>query len=385
MNPPSQHADVLAAPEPARVLPSTPRVLVANPRQAARLAKLDARLVNGPQDAARRDAARLRQLARQERFTQAPDGAVVVYRLAVAGHEQTGVLADVPVRDYRAGRVRRHEATQPDRVRRLEELLATTRCELVPLTLTHEPRPRLRALLAGITERTPDVTFASDDGVTQSVWIEPPGRQADDIRAEIDAVDTLYIADGHHRMAAAERYASRHARADDAVLGALFPADKIRLLGHHRCLSRPDGVSTSDLIDVIASRPATESLREGDPGAASEPGTVAVWLDDRWYRLRLRVPMSADPCASLDITVLEEGVLAPLAEATGANVVPLPGTGDADAVARWCADHDGIGFVLHPPDVAQVVAVADAGKMMPPKSTCFDPKARAGLFLRDLA
>ncbi|MPY80318.1 MAG: DUF1015 family protein [Actinophytocola sp.] len=383
MNPPSRQVDVLAAPEPRPAVTRSPRVLIANPRQAARLAELDAKLVGGPLEAARMDVARLRQLARQGAFTRPPEGAVVVYRLAAGTHEQTGVLADVSVQDYRDGRVRRHEATQPDRVRRLAELLAATRCELVPLTLAHQPRPRLRALLSGIAKRTPDVDLVTD--VTQSVWIEPPGPLADDIRAEISDVDTLYIADGHHRMAAADRYASRHPDASGVVLGALFPTDQIRLLGYHRCLPRPGGMSTSDILDVLACQPATESFQEcTSADVASEPGTVAVWLDGRWYRLRLRVPRSSDPCASLDVTVLEEGVLGPLADATGTRLLPLPGTRDAHAVARWCADHEAIGFLLHPPAVADVLAVADAGKVMPPKSTWFDPKARAGPFLRDL-
>ncbi|GAA5113566.1 DUF1015 family protein [Haloechinothrix salitolerans] len=382
MTSPSRNVDVLTAPESCPAVPRTSRVLIANPRQATRLSKLDAKLTGGSPDDARRGAARLRQLARQELFTQPPDGALIVYRLAADGHEQTGVLADVGIEDYRAGRVRRHEATQPERVRRLEELLATTRCELVPIMLTHQPRPQLGALVASITQRTPDVELLGDD-VAQSVWIEPPGALADDIRTEISDIDTLYIADGHHRMAAAERHATRHPESCDTVLGALFPADQLRLLGYHRGLPRPGGVSTSDLVDVLASQPATESIEECASGAA-EPGSVAVWLDGRWYRLRLRAARSADPCASLDVSVLEDGVLGPLIEATGTRVLPLPGTRDADAVARWSAEHDAVGFMLHPPGVADVMAVADAGAVMPPKSTWFDPKARAGPFLRDL-
>lgn len=386
MNPPSRNVDVLAAPETRAVAPSSPRVLVANPRQAARLSELDAKLTGGSLTAARKDAARLRQLARQEAFTQPADGAVIVYRLAVDGHQQTGVLADVGIGDYRAGRVRRHEATQPDRVRRMAELLAATRAELIPVMLTHHPRPRLGALVGNITVRAPDVELLGGD-VTQSVWIEPPGALADDVRTEISAIDTLYIADGHHRMAAAERYAARHPDASDAVLGALFPADQLRLLGYHRCLPRPGGMSASDLLDVLASQPATESIEErGDAEGAvtAAPGSVAMWLDGRWYRLRLRGSRSADPSASLDVSVLENGVLGSLTEATGTHVLPLPGTRDADAVARSCAERDAVGFLLYPPGVADVMAVADAGAVMPPKSTWFDPKARAGPFLRDL-
>ncbi|MPY96613.1 MAG: DUF1015 family protein [Actinophytocola sp.] len=382
MNPPSRNVDVLAAPESPPVAPTSPRVLVANPRQAARLSELDAKLTGGTLTAACKDAARLRQLARQEAFTQPPDGALIVYRLAADGHEQTGVLADVGIGDYRAGRVRRHEATQPDRVRRMAELLAVTRCELVPVMLTHQPRPRLGALVASIAARTPDVELIGDD-VAQSVWIEPPGALADDVRAEISDIDTLYIADGHHRMAAAERHATRDPGGCDAVLGALFPADHLRLLGYPRSLPRPGGMSASDLLDVLASQPATESIEEC-ADITIEPGSVAVWLDGRWYRLRLRTPRSADPSASLDVSVLEDGVLGPLIDATGTRVLPLPGTRDADAVARWCAEHDAVGFVLHPPGVADVMAVADAGAVMPPKSTWFDPKARAGPFLREL-
>lgn len=382
MNPPSQQAGVIPAPERPALGLRQPSVLVADPQQAARLAELNTRLVEGPIDAARAEAERLRGLAAEGAFVRPPEGAVVVYRLGAGEHQQTGVIADVAVDDYRTGRIRRHEATRPDRVRRMEDVLAAMRWELVPLTLTHPPLPGLQSLLAAVTERAPDVETVAADGVSQSVWIEPPGSAADDIRAELTGIDTLYIADGHHRMAAAERYAGP----GDFVLGALFPADEMRLLGYHRCLIRPGGMSTSDLIDVLAAQPMTESLRECGPDedVTTGPGTVAMWLDDRWYRLRLRVPRTADPCASLDVVLLEEGVLGPLAGGTGARILPLPGSGDADSIARWCAEHDAIGFLLHPPGVSQVVAVADAGEVMPPKSTWFDPKARAGPFLRDL-
>lgn len=318
-----------------------------------------------------------------------PERGFVVYRLAAGRHRQLGVVVELAVEDYREGRVRRHEATHPDRVRLLEEQLGSRFAEPVPVTLLHPPRPRLRSLLTEATAATPDTSRASDDGVSELAWIARDVDRAHAIQSALADLEVLYLADGHHRMAAAERRAARHgpdAQAAQFVLAALFPADEMRVLGFHRCVARPDRMSTPDLLGVLTALPAIEHVVRCSSATDIEPapGVVTMHLNGGWHRIRLRTPHpAAEPRMSLDIVALEEGVLAPLLRSAGddsaSRVTALPGTLDAAAIAHWCAEHNAIGFTLHPPSVEQIIAVADAGQVMPAKSTWFDPKPRPGL------
>lgn len=364
---PTSRADVATA----AVAP--PQALVATQPLAERLAALDASLVEraaSDPGAVRREARRLR---REGTLLRPAEPAAIVYRLSVAGHRQTGVVVDVALDAYRDGRILPHEQTRGERVQQLSAFLEAAQCELVPVMLTHAPRPSLRTQLAEIAACEPHLYLAAD-GVEQTVWVAPmqPG-----LREELAALSTLYVADGHHRMAAAHAYAAQHAAEPTSahVLGALFPADEMRLLGYHRAVR----VRTD--VEELARQPGVLSLDEASDRPAG-PGTVSVWLDGRWFHLRLR------PTGTLDLVALEDGVLAPLLDCLDPQaddrVTPLPGTFNSAALAAWCAAHDAVGFLLHPPAVDQVLAAADARQALPPKSTWFDPKSRPGPFLRPL-
>ncbi|TCP57111.1 uncharacterized protein (DUF1015 family) [Tamaricihabitans halophyticus] len=330
---------------------------------------------------------RVRQLCADGAYTSVPVPSVVVYRVGSGAHWQTGVIAEVSIEDYRAGRIRRHESTQPERERRLDEYTEAAGIEQVPVTLTHPTRATLRGLLAEVASSQPDVHVVAG-GLAHSVWTRHDAGLADAVQRELDEIDALYIADGHHRMAAAERYASRRAT-PGYTMAALFPSEEMRILGYHRCVTRPAGMSTPDILAALAALPGTARIEEC-VAAAPAPGAVAVYLDGRWYRLWLRPPReSATPRDELDVVVLDEGILAPLFGVTGADthgaLTLLPGGGDSAEAGRWCAAHDAIGFLLHAPSIEQVMAVSDAGMVMPAKSTWFDPKVAAGLFVRELS
>jgi uncharacterized protein (DUF1015 family) len=297
------------------------------------------------------------------------------------------------VEAYRDGRIRAHEATDPDRVARLESVLEATRLELVPLTLAHRSGADLRSALAAASGGEPDVRVATDR-VDQAAWVVRDAEIARVIAAALPSTATLYIADGHHRIAAAERFAARHHRSDavapcDFVLGALFGWDDVRILGYHRGVRRPEG-RTTELVAAIAGQPAVVSVEaiDGEP-PPSGPGTVAMHLDGQWYSVRLRpAATGSSPREALDLAIFDVAVLGSalgIADpATDSRVEPVPGTVDATRLAKRSAERDEIGFLFHPPSPDQVRAVSDAGQVMPPKATWFDPKARTGPFLRDL-
>lgn len=312
---------------------------------------------------------------------------VVVYRVVAGDHQQTGVVAEVAVSDYRAGRIRRHEATDPERERKLVDYTETVHVEQTPVMLTHTPRERLRAALAATTAAVPDVEFTAD-GRTHSVWVVADPELLRMVQGELASLTELYIADGHHRMASADQYAARRCGlGPDApaayTLGALFPCDEMRIFGYPRSVPRPAGWSTDEVVSALAAAPGTAGLEEFPPaeGPHPVPGTAAVFLDRRWYRLWL--DESHDGArSSLDSVRLDEGVLGPVFGGVGPTYPP--GAYGLEALAGWCAEHETVGFLPYPPSVADVMAVSDTGSVMPPKSTWFDPKAPQGLFVREL-
>lgn len=333
------------------------------------------------------DAAEARRLLSEGVLRRPPFPAVVVYQVS-GEHQQTGVVAEVSVADYRAGRVRPHEATDPERVRQLVDYTETARLEHTPVMLTHTPRHGLRDMLAGVTAGTPDVDLA-DEAHTHRVWVVPDDALLRAVAEELDSVGALYIADGHHRMASADRYAARHGGLgpDDPAaftLAALFPSDEMRIFGYPRCVAWPPGWSTEKLVTALGTAPGAAGIEECSAEEAScpIPDTAAVFADGSWYRLWLGEPDTAGVRASLACVRLDEGVITPRFGQSG--WAPSPGTHGSVALADWCFARGTIGFLPYPPSVAQVMAVSDAGSVMPPKSTWFHPKAPQGLFAREL-
>lgn len=327
------------------------------------------------------DPARTRELFRSGRYQRLPGPAIVVYRIAEGVHAQTGIVVEVSVDDYRNGRIRRHEATQPERERLLDEFTEASGIERTPVTLAHSPDLALRSATERITSTDPDVDLTAQDGTRHTAWIRRDPGLARAIELHVNEVDALYIADGHHRMAAAEHYAARrhHLGPDHPAaftLAALFPADQMRVLGYHRCLPVPRG-SAAGTLDMLRSLPAVERWEECS-ATTPEPGVVAVRFADEHYRLGLR---SSGPDghvrASLDIVALDEEVLPEL------GITPTSCGNGAPENCRYPAD-EAVLFVAHPPSIEQIMAVSDAGLVMPPKSTWFAPKPVPGLFLRDL-
>ena len=316
--------------------------------------------------------------------TPLPVPSVVVYRVETDGHRQTGVLVEVAVDDYRRGRIRRHEATRPDQEREVARSTATSGTERAPVTLAHAHRPELDAVVRETAEGAPDVRLHRD-GLTHIVWTRQDPRALRTVLDELTGLDALYLADGHHRMAAAARRSGTGRSA--FTLAALFPQEQMRVLGYHRCLPRPT-TSTSDLLGALAQHPATARVeRCTEPQAPEtllpEPGVVVMVLDGCWYRIHLRsLHEPADVRASLDVVQLDEGLLPRIAQGPATAV---SGGSDPVEVARRCDREGSVGFLLHPPTVAQVVAVADTGQVLPAKSTWFDPKTSSGLFLRALS
>jgi uncharacterized protein (DUF1015 family) len=314
---------------------------------------------------------------------------VFVYRLAVSSWEQTGVFACFHADDYTGGVVRRHEKTRPDKEDDRLRLAQSLGAHAGPVLLAFRPRPEVDAVIAAATARDPLFDFVAPDGVKHTVW-----RAADTaacLRA-FASVDAAYVCDGHHRAAAAARLSSEARAADPAWTpdapcnwfpAVAFPADRLRVLPYNRCVRDLNGFSPSALLAEAGRRFRVT------PDAGPEPesaGHASMYLAGRWHDLAWEPDPGADPVANLDVSVLQDRFLAPVLgivdPRTSQRIFFVSGArGTAELARAVDAGEAAVAFAMHPVAVGQILSVSDAGAIMPPKSTWFEPKPRSGLLV----
>lgn len=355
-----------------------PRVVVADPRYTTERTA-------GP--------VRARQLLEAGGYTGVAEPAVIAYRMGTTEHQQTGIVTEIAIDDYRNGRVLRHEHTQPGRVHRLAEVTERTGLEHTPVLLTHAPSSELRAALITITTAAPDVRITAS-GVTHSLWLRSSTELDLAVRGAIGRAGPLYIADGHHRIAAAEQHACRAAVSGGAdpssfTMAALFPADEMQVHGYHRCLALPAELSEQQVLVLLAAQPGVRSIQrpdvlecgdasgdrtelEGNASSWDGSGVVPVRIDGHLHLLTLQ------PSSEPDAVQLDRQVLSGLAAAVGLDPIPVAEAGSGCACMHARTAH----FHPRPPSVERIMALADDGEVLPPKSTWFSPKAKSGLLVR---
>jgi D-3-phosphoglycerate dehydrogenase len=311
-----------------------------------------------------------------EAYDDAPPG-LYLYRLRRGDDEHLGVVSDVSADAFVHGQVRGHEAVQPDRVEALVEhfTAAAVRSELV--ALLHHYGAGAEAATAEALRTEPLIQFTGPDEWEQTVW-RVPDAASRVLAAELSN-GVHYIADGHHRVAASlEVWRAAGQPAEAGVMCVIYPFDGLRLLAFHRRVTGP--IRPETLRTLLA---ADFNLREVD-GPDGATGCFAVYVDGRWYDASytgFRLPGAA----GLDIAVLNDHVLEPLLgldELSGNRLEIVSALSGIDDMTKACDEDGGALFVLRPPPMEQLTDVADRGEVMPPKTTYFDPKPYAGIFLR---
>ena len=310
-----------------------------------------------------------------------------VYRLTWRGHVQTGLAVVASVADYETNRIRKHELTTPvkedDRVRQIEAVNAQTG----PVMIGYPAAPEIDAMLARAASGDPDVDVTADDGVRHQMWVVADEATIAALTRAVGALPAIYIADGHHRSAAASRVAKARGNKSDShryFLAVLFPAHEMTILDYNRVIRDLNGRSPDQLLASLRERfTVTPSDSEVRPGAANEFG---MYLSGRWYRLTLRgglVPAN-DPIGRLPITLLARNVIEPLFAITDPRTDKRidfvgGGRGLGELARRVDSGEMAVAFALYPTQMDDLMAVADAGGIMPPKSTWFEPKLADGM------
>jgi uncharacterized protein (DUF1015 family) len=317
-----------------------------------------------------------------------------LYRQVMDGRAQTGVVGCVHIDDYERDVIRKHEKTRPDKEDDRTRHVLTLRANAEPVFLTYRGRPQIASLAAATLEGAPLYDFTAPDGVRHTVWrIADPGPFIEAFRQ----VPVAYVADGHHRSASAWR-AGRELRSAPAqhrgegeynwFLAVLFPADELRILPYNRVVRDCCGMGPPELLARLSH---VGHVRVTDDPVPRRPGTFCFFLMNAWYGLELDEATidRSDPIASLDVSLLQDRVLGPVLAIgdprTDKRIDFVGGIrGTAELERRVRSGDMAIAFSLYPTTLEQLMAVADAGQVMPPKSTWFEPKLRSGLFVHTL-
>lgn len=324
------------------------------------------------------------------------DACYYVYRLTMGAHTQTGLVAAASVVEYERNRIRKHEFTRPDkeddRVRQIDALNAQTG----PVFLTYRHQAEIDRAIEELTTRAPDtdVVLAGPDGapVRHEMWVVDGRPQVAHLSTLFNRLDLLYVADGHHRSAAAARIAglrratNPHHTGDEPYnyfLAVLFPDTQMQILDYNRLVKDLNGLSVEAFLQRVGEHfGVRKSVEPVKPATAGEFG---LYLPGQWYRLQVKpnnVPL--DPVRRLDVSLLADGLIAPVLNITDPRRdkrIDFVGgiRGLAELERRVDSGEMAAAFSLYPTSLADLMAVADAGQVMPPKSTWFEPKLADGL------
>ncbi len=308
-----------------------------------------------------------------------------VYRLTWRGRTQTGLAAAASLADYATNRIRKHELTTPvkedDRVRQIEAVNAQTG----PVMIGYPNAPAVDAILEQAASGKPEVDVTADDGVRHQLWVIADDATIDKLTRAFDALPAIYIADGHHRSAAAARVAAarKGEGSHQYFLSVMFPEREMTILDYNRVVKDLNGRSAEQFLAELAkSFTVTPSAAPVRPASAHEYG---MFLSGHWYKITIRPDLvPGDPIGRLPITVLTRNVIEPLLgikdPRTDKRIDFIGGARGLEGLeARVKSGEMAVAFALYPTQMADLMAVADAGGIMPPKSTWFEPKLADGM------
>ncbi|MBF0182532.1 MAG: DUF1015 domain-containing protein [Magnetococcales bacterium] len=311
-----------------------------------------------------------------------------VYRLEMNGHRQTGIAGLASVTAYREGRIKKHEHTRPDKEDDRTRLASTLRANSGPVFLIHPENPDIETLTERlIAAAAPVYDFLADDGIRHTLWVMGQSEMIRDLTAALDGVPAMYIADGHHRAAAAVRVANDIPEAGAGFLAVVFPTSQVRIMDYNRVVRDLNGMEEAEFLRRVGEG---FRLRPADgPVAPNARHRFGMYLGGRWHHLEadLTAEQEADPLTRLDVSILQERLLAPLlgiANPRQETRIDFVGgrRGLEELTRRVDSGEMRVAFSLFPTGMDELMAVSDAGCVMPPKSTWFEPKLRDGLVVQ---
>lgn len=344
-----------------------------------------------------RSAANLEKMREDGVMIQDETPCYYIYQLRMGDHVQKGIALGASVAEYENGLIKKHELTrrekEDDRARHVEILQANAG----PVLFTYKAQDAIRDLIARIsTDQKPEYDFTADDGIGHTVWVVSSPADVNALTEAFAAVDAQYVADGHHRSASAFRVRNimrdknpNHSgdEAYNYFLAVCFPDDELLIMGYHRAVQDLNGLDSETFLAKVAEKFDVVEATTEEP---TELHRFGMFLDGTWYNLIAKEGTfdPNDPVASLDCAILQENLLNPILDIddprTNNRIDFIGGIRGSKELVRRCNEDMKVAFSLAPVTVEQLMAIADADAIMPPKSTWFEPKLRSGVVVRSL-
>ena len=314
---------------------------------------------------------------------------VYIYRQIMNGHVQTGLVAVSHVDDYNENIIRKHEKTRPVKEDDRTKLASTLRAHLGPVFLTYRNEEKINQEISNhVNSNSSNVDFVADDGVQHTCWKVSGGGRFPEL---FNSVKLAYVADGHHRSASAARVSTEYRKLNDFNSGeedynwfltVFFPDSQLKVLPYNRVVNDLNGLSNEEFM-IEVEKLASVSVSDNIP--PSTPGLTKMFISGCWYELRWNDKFE-DPVSCLDVSILQELLLGPVLgiddPRTNSRINFIGGIRGNEELERLVSNGNyAVAFSMHPVGVSQLMDIADSGKIMPPKSTWFEPKLRSGLFI----
>lgn len=329
-------------------------------------------------------------------FITDTDKAYYVYELTMNGRTQTGIAACASIDDYNNNIIKKHENTRADKEQ--DRINHVDRCsaQTGPIFLAYRADEVIRNEVAKAKETKPFYSFTSPDGIRHQVYKISNAQSVENIEKAFAGIDDIYIADGHHRAASAVKVGlkRREEHPDytgeekfNYFLSVLFPDEELMIMPYNRVVKDLNGYSKEEFIKKIE-----EKFEIEESAAAVEPAYKAefgMYLDEKWYKLKAKKDiLSDDPVDGLDVAILQNNLLEPVLgihdPKTDKRIDFVGGIRGLLELEKRCHTDCVLAFSMYPTSIAELFAVADAGRLMPPKSTWFEPKLRSGLFIHKI-
>lgn len=322
-----------------------------------------------------------------------------IYELIMNGRSQTGIVACSDIDDYISQTIKKHENTREDKELDRIRHVDTTNAHTGPIFLAYRSKPEINAIVSAVKGTTPLYDFTSEDHVTHRVWRISDRETIEKLQNLFEEIPCTYIADGHHRCASAVKVGlKRRAEHPDYTgdeefnrfLSVLFPDDQLAILPYNRVVKDLNGYSEEAFIKAVENAGFLVSCMEKEPVSPKEKGSFGMFLNGNWYLLKADESLlSSDPVEGLDVSVLQNHLLAPILgigdPRTDRRIDFVGGIRGLAELEKRVSEDMKIAFSMYPTSIDELLAVADAGLLMPPKSTWFEPKLRSGLFIHSLS
>jgi len=335
----------------------------------------------------------LERLIRDGILNEDPAPCLYVYAQTMGEHTQFGIVGCASVREYLDGTIRKHELTRKDKEDDRTKHVKVTNAHSGPIFLTYHAQPAIDAAVRHVCADSPAYDFVAEDGIRHQLWVIAETATIAAITGAFRTVSHLYVADGHHRSAAAARVGKEladnnpHHRGDEEYnffLAVLFPHNQLRILDYNRVVKDLNGKTAGQVLTEIGK--SFDVAPAGGRHKPAQKGEYGMYLQGTWYILRAKVPLMSvpDPVERLDVSILQKHVLTPVLgiddPRTSKRVDFVGGIRGLEELERRVNSGEmAVAFALHPTSIEELLAIADAGKIMPPKSTWFEPKLRDGV------